>query len=360
MAKAPDFKTASVEDIENFVSQASPEMLENHISHMDKKQILATILKINETNDGNWRLKTRAAIMGISNRSFLEIVGGVLTIPQIFELLDSTLCLEDKHHWKLSPILVGMSHETFTKFLLFGTDKEITILKHESVTEPVQHHLTLLSHELTNQIKDLEIQMSKVSLEIEHLNTNEISRTQAQEFYNRIDEFSLTFHHLLQKTNLVLALAWNTYRLDLIESLNVTKDHCNKSLHLGIGNKQNSNEPGLYSQLKRRLFRVYGDVDESDNIDALHEDEPAIEGLSKLEVWYLRDYLELGLLPGVEKPEDLDVDLSKHTESERMKHREKLFALAKQTLGKMGLSTVNDLKEAHIFSKKTLREYIEK
>jgi hypothetical protein len=359
MAKAPDFKTASLDDIEKFVSHCSPEVLEKHIDNMDHIQVRASIIQINEANDGNWRKKTQAAIKGLTDRSLLEAAGMELSIPQIFELLDSTLCLEDKHHWKLSPILVGMSHETFSKFLLFGTEKEISILKHESITEPVQHHLTLLSHELANQIKDLEIQMQSISREIENLNIHEMSRNDAQEFSNRIDELSLTFHHLLEKNNLVLAIAWNTYRLDLIESLNVTKDHCQKSLLRGIGNKNNPNTPGLYTQLKQRLFRVYGDPLEPEKIDSLHDHEPAIEGISKLEVWYLRDYLDYGLLPGIKKPEELDLDLSKHTESERMKHRERLFALAKHTLENMGLSSVNDLKEANIFSKKTLKEYID-
>lgn len=359
MGKVPDFKTAPLEDVEKFVTHCSPEELENYIAQMDNAQIRATVIKINETNDGNWRKKTRAVVVGLSDRSQLETVGEALTIPQIFELLDTTLCLEDKHHWKLSPILVGMTHEIFSKFLLFGTAKEISILKHESVTEPVQHHLTLLSHELANQIKDLEIQMQGLSKEIELLNIIELGRNEAQAFANRIDELSLTFHHLLEKTNIVLSLAWNTNRLDLIESLNVTKDHCQKSLLYGIGNKHNPNAQGLYNEFKQRLFRIYGDPLQSEKIESLHEDEPAIEGLSKLEVWYLRDYLDLGLLPGVKKPEELDLDLSQHTESERMKHREKLFALARHTLEKIGLSTVNDLKEANIFSKKTLKEYID-
>ncbi len=359
MAKAPNFKTADAEEIAKFAANATPEVLENEISHMDKNQIRSTLVKINETNDGNWRKKTRAAIVGLTDRSLLEAAGNILTIPQIFELLDTILCIEDKHHWKLSPILVGMSHDIFSKLILFGTEKEIAILKHESVTEPVQHHITLLSHEFTETIKDLEIQIFSITREIELLNVNELGRNEAQEIINRIDEISLQFHHLLEKANIVLALAWNTLRLDLIENLNVSKDRSNKMLIHAIGNKHIPNSPGLYTDLKLRLFRIYNDPHTPEKIESLREDEPAIEGLSKLEVWYLRDYLDLGLLPGIIKPEELDLDLSKHTEAERMEHREKLFSLARNTLEKLGLITVNDLKEANIFSRKTLKEFIE-
>lgn len=359
MVKIPDFKTATSEDVGKFAVLCTPEVLENQISKMDKSQIRAVIHKINETNDVNWRKKTKAAIIGLAERPLLEAAGIALTIPQIFELLDSTLCIEDKNHWKLSPILVGMSHDTFSKFLLFGTEKEISILKHESVTEPVQHHLTLLSHELANGIKDHEIRLFSISREIDLLNINELGRNEAQEMANRIDELSLSFHHLLEKTNIVLALAWNSNRLDLIESLNTTKDHCNKSLIYAIGNKHVTNSQGLYTALNQRLFRVYSDPLHPETVESLREEEPAIEGLSKLEVWYLRDYLDLGLLPGIHKPEELDLDLSKHTEAERMEHRERLFALARKTLEKLGLKTVNNLKDANIFSKKTLKEFIE-
>jgi hypothetical protein len=51
--------------------------------------------------------------------------------------------------------------------------------------------------------------------------------------------------------------------------------------------------------------------------------------------------------------------LAKHTEAERMEHRESLFTLARKTLEKLGLTSVNNLKEANIFSKKTLKEFIE-
>ena len=90
----------------------------------------------------------------------------------------------------------------------------------------------------------------------------------------------------------------------------------------------------------------------------MKDDEPAVEGLVKFSVWYLKDYWELGLLPGVEKQADLDIDMEKHTEAERAEYREKLFTLARDTLDQVGLSTVGDLKNAFIFSKQTLQEYI--
>ncbi len=350
--KAPDFKALSAENAADYALQATPDALESAIGKMNQEQVMAVIQKIDEGNDSKWRKKIRAAIMGLSEKPTLEEAGKVLSIPQIFELLDKLLGIEDKHHWKLSPLLVGISHDTFSKFLQSAGEKEINLLKLDSVTEPVQHHLTLLTHELENTVKYLRNQIESMLLNINKLDVNILGIKDVRDLHSRIGDLSTSLLQLLDRTNTALSIAWNTTRLDLIMSLNAIKDMCQRLITHGIGKKEIRESSGLYNQLTERLFRIYGDPQHPENVESLREVEPAIEGLAKLSVWYLKDYLELGLLPHVDTSIDFDKDISDHNE------KEKLFSLARLTLEKLGLYTVNDLKTACIFSKKTLKEFL--
>jgi hypothetical protein len=357
----PELGSKSLEELSRYVEKASPNELEVAVSQMNIEQLQQTILQIDKDKDAKWKQKIRAVILGLNNRSQLEIAAAKLTVDQVIELIDKTLQLEDKHHWKLSPLLVGMQFEIFAQILSQASPSQLQVLQHEGVTEPVQHQLTALSHELSNQILEIETEIDRIDEELENLKLNEMDREDVLELQHQIGVYSEFFERCFQQANKALAIAWNTNRLDLIESLNKIKDSCQKYNIYGVGLPRNAESPatGLYNKIELKLFSIYGDPEDPSNREALRDNEPALEALVKFSIWYLRDYWELGLLPSVKRQEDLDLDLSKHSELERTHHREQLFTQAQNNLKHIGLATVSDLKNAYIFSKKTLREYIQ-
>lgn len=357
----PDFESIDHEEFTRFVTQSTPDEIEFSISKMNLEQIKSVIQILDKGKNSNCKQKIRAAILGLNKRPQLEVASSQLSLDQVLELIDKTLQIEDKHHWKLSPIIVGLPFEVFSQLLNSASEKQLQLLQHEGVTEPVQHQITTLSHEFSNQIEQIENEIDRFCDEINNLNLEEIDREYVFEIHHRIGLFSEFFELCFQKANKALAIAWNTNRLDLIEILNKVKDSCQKYNIYGIGMPRGEkNLPsGLYSIIEDKLFSVYGNPNDTFDPEALRDDEPAIEGLAKFSVWYLKDYWEMGLLPSVKDPDDLDLDLSKHSEIKRARFREELFAQAKKNLEKIGLSTVSDLKKAYIFNKRTLREYIQ-
>jgi hypothetical protein len=358
---APSLETLDPEELVAFIGKTSPDELESLISKMNIDQIKSTITQIDKGKDDHWNAKTRAAILGLNKRPQLEAAANRLSVDQVVELIDKTLQVEDKHHWKLSPLLIAISFEVFLQLLSQATDKQLQVLQHEGVTEPVQHQLTALSHELSHQIESIEKEIDLFYQEIENIDLEEIRREEVLEIKHKIGLYSEFFEKTFQTASRALRIAWNTNRLDLIESLNKIKDSCQKYNIYGIGvpKTKDSLSTGMYKKLDDKLLGIFGDPADTHDRDALRDEEPAIEGLVKFSVWYLRDYWDLGLLPEVKNPDNLDLDLAKHSEAERTRFREDLFAKVQANLEKIGLTTVADLKDAYIFSKKTLQEYIQ-
>lgn len=340
MGKKIDFKSCSDEEFVAFILKASAEQLESRADEMNAEQISLAIQ--NSSNE-----KTRALIVGLSQRPLLEATGKALNSAQFFDLLSHTLQIEDKHNWKLSPLLVGINAATFTDILIHASVKDRQILNHESITEPMQYQITRLVKEMKNRLHELGACADMLLIEPEKINIDSLTRKEALGFFEKIDQTAKEFYKLFDLTNQALEIAWNSKRLDLIESLNQIKDYCTRYLTLTLGN---SGKPstGLYALWENKLFGIYGNPNNSEDVEALSENEPAIEGIVKFSVWYLKDYYEMGLLPGIKSPKELDTEF-----------REKLFDLARVTLETMGLCTVKDLKNSYIFSRKTLQEYID-
>lgn len=312
---------------------------------MDKEDLNAVIPLLSEQYDPEWQKKLVALVSRLSRHSDLEIIGKLASYPQILTIVDRC---QDKD--KLGPLFVGMNHSFFLEVLMNATPDQLAILKHESITEPIQHHLTLLIHEFLLIFASAEAQLKALENEIAGIDLKQISGHEILEYREKIKHFELYHHHLLEKINRCLAIAWNTNRQDLIEKFNVIKDQCQKVLKYLIGQPKTDSEQsvGLYGSLEKLLDSVYADPDHPESVESLKDSEPAIEALVKLSVWYLQDYWEIGLLPAVQTREELS----------RPEIREKLFHDVENNLSKLGLHRVMDLKEANIYSKKTLIDYI--
>lgn len=350
-----DFKNSSIEEAIRYVMESNLDQIESGIASMSPEQIVAVINQINNMQENDFR-KTGAIIRGLDTRLQLEAAGKAISASQLLGLFNKTL-KEEKHHWKLSPLLVGMPHETFSQLLQEASVEQLYLLQNEGVTEPVQHHLTLLGHEINAQFNQTLQEIELFLKNIDFIDTQTLTSQNVNSLFRQIDLFSLVLAKLLDIANKSLGIAWNTRRVDLIDSFSRTKNSCQKILSEEIGQKAPAT--GLYQKLESKLFSIFGDSTDPTQIDAVHDEEPVREALVKFSIWYLRDYWEIGLLPRIKNLEEFDLDLTKNSEEERLQFRQELFEEAQKKLAQLGLLTVKDLKKAHIFSRKTLEEYIQ-
>jgi hypothetical protein len=351
-----DFTNSSLEKALHYFSESDTEQIESGISTMTPEQVIAIITYANSVSENGIKNKIEAIVRGLNTPLQLEAAGKVIS-PFLLVGLFYTTLKEEKHYWKLSPLLVGMPRKSFNQLLCQVSTEQLHFLQNEGVTEPIQHHLTLLSHEINirfNQtLREIELYQSNINLIETHLLTSQ----NIDPLIHQIDSFSLTLKELLDMANKALAIAWNTKRLDLIDSFSRMKNGCQKILSEEIGLK--IPVTGLYEKFENKLFSIFGNSNDSTQMDAIKDDEPAREALVKFSIWYLRDYWEVGLLPEIKDFNKLDLELAKLSEEQRSVYRQELFEEAQKNLSQLGISTVKDLKKARIFSKRTLEEYIQ-
>lgn len=345
----------SNEELASYVRLITPKKLEEIAPSLLLSQFSVVLLNINEEKDADWQKKTVALIQGAKGQEHLEAAGHVLTLPQLQELLKKSIGSE-----KLQPILVGLPHSRFVDLLMVASDKELMVLKQQSSGEPIQYHLNIFHHDMTHFLDEQFKSIEKFSQDIEQLNLEELSRAELLSLFACIKEYSEWDVKALNLTNRALQIAWNTNRPDIIEKLSNLKDRCKKFNVYIVGDLHKGKTPstGIFAKLEDKLNSIYGDPNNPNDVEALKDNESSMDGIAKCSVWYLQDYWEAGLLPHIKSKDKLDLPANTFTEKERSEYREKLFNSVSSNLERLGLATVKDLKQAHIFSKKSLREYI--
>lgn len=264
----------------------------------------------------------------------LEAVGQALTITQVLNLFKIEILPKNS----LAPLLVGITPETFINFLKNGSEENILFLKDNLHNEPLQHHLTLISHQLSQEITTLNQKGLDLSVDIDTLPVeNDAFLAINQELESLYEQFKT----LLLTLDKALQLAWISERRELITELSNIKEKGERSKVALLGHPQEGFFPstGLFEKLKRRLESIFG--------EALNDNDPALDGLTQFSLWYPRDYWELGLLPHYIDSATVDQEDSSI-----------ILAHAKETLRKIGLQNVGDLKKCGIYSKRVLKEYI--
>lgn len=344
-----EFADMSNEQVAQWAELMDADQIKLHASELNPNQIQALIVSINEENDQDWRTKTRASVEGLTKSTQLEAIGRALSPSQALDLIAHNIQWEDSHRNKLASLLVGMPNHVFIRMLKDAKSEHLETLKFESMTEAIQHHLTILSHELDAHIQTLDGVLTDIENEIDTLEIKALGYTDRAVLEKRIEELGYQYRQNLTVIDKALSLAWNTNRLDIIEKISRLKEIYQRALSSFVGERHYNGNPstGLYLKLENKLFSVYGNPNDPKDINALQNDDPAIEGLSKLSVWYLKDYLAMGLLPNADYAEVEDVE-----------QRSKLMLEAKHNLERLGLITVGDLKRRGIFSKKSLIEWL--
>jgi hypothetical protein len=289
--------------------------------------------------------KLREALQGAKDTNSLESIGKHLPIEQLTSLRE---LLYQEFRAKLPAVLVGLPAPQFTHLLQNVAETDLQSFKDLAQTEPMQHHLTVLSHELQHRLASQAQEIENLSREISQIDIATLDNEDTLLLEKKIDEIRQALEELSSLNNKALAIAWNTARPDLIETFSHVRERSETLLSKEVGRIRNgSNSPtGLYEYLENHLFKVYTS---GAPFESLTDEEPAIEALAKFSVWYPEDYGSIGLL---------------HTPSGNSgadpHQQDQLLKEVNESLMSVGLKTVADLKKARIFSKKTLQEYIRK
>jgi hypothetical protein len=329
--------------------------------HVPNAQMVSAIASLREDQASDWRTKLRDLVLGLHDIGQLEEAGKALNSDQILDILTASREWDQAQQSKLPSLFVGLPHTVFADILAQLNPIQLGALKHESLSGPVQHHLTLFIHETERQLSQDADALAQLQAEIQQLDTADITFTEIQAIKQKIEAIRNQYDAPLEKLKQALAIAWNTNRTDLIEKLSSLRESCQKVCQDFIGQSATSQtrSSGLYDILEGRLNQVYGDPNDPQDIEALKDDEPAIEALMRFSIWYLRDYWGIGLLPSIQSENQLDLGPALHDENERTAYREKLFAEVEQNLRTLGIVTLRDLKQLGIYSKKGLVTFIQ-
>ena len=290
----------------------------------------------------------------------IEELARSLNLTQFLDLLNLSTQLTEGVARKLNPLLVGIPHELFSESLLQLSDEQLKILCRIGEGEPLHYHLTLLTHELSNQAKACADDIESLVKAIDTYDINRIHQTDLESFRKRMQTAADFFRVALKKIDVILALAWNSNREELIERLTSLKENWLRYVTHELGTPAAPPRPatGVYERFDRHFGEVYGS-NEPHPLHGLSDDDLALEALAALSIWYIEDYWEIGLLPGIEHAKHLQLDPKNYDEKARREHREQLILKARQNLESIGLKTVADLKQKRLYSKLMLMQYIE-
>ncbi len=367
-----DFNTLTNEEVAHFVIHMTPEELQVYANELSPLHLSIAVAVLQPQYDPLWKEKFLIIASSVKEKPMLESIGKTLSLVQALELLEADQTKYLSVQENLPPIFVGLSAAMFIQILSAATPGQLNMLKLAAGTEPIQHHLSLFIRETHNALADFEQQYASLCEEIAALNIFTLTRADLSALKLKLNNFSLRAKDLLFILNKALAVSWNTLRTDLIDHLNKHKEQIQRYSHVLIGEPCSSDHAaatGLYNQLDAHLSAIYGDPLNPHDIEALQDDDPSIEALTKLSVWYPEDYIEIGLLPPHVQPEAIG-STQRNTEKDWFKNKkadsdwkpmqhEKLFVQALNNLKLLGLHTVADMKNAQIYSKNMLCEYIQ-
>ncbi len=332
---------------------------QSEISHLTPEQITLIAPAASwEYDHENWQKKLLNALAGLSTPSSLEALGKALTINQIIAILEHTVTMPTLLA-KLPPIFVGLPPPIFRGLLATIPQENLSLLKPEALTEAIQHQLTVLAHELSNELIAYQKTLELKNREIETLVLEDVGYTEIDFISHAIKDLFDAGMNIFNLTSRALVIAWNTDRLDIIESLSKIKENCQKHLTTSVGSPKEitPETTNLWVSLEKRLNSVFSDSSHTNEGEILPDHTPAIEALAKFDVWYLSDYWQIGLLPHIHSKNHLELDISENPKAQQT-HRDHLFLSVKQNLARLGLHSLGDLKSHSIYSRKALDEFV--
>lgn len=353
-----DFDSPSNKEWLNLFVQDSSTPLRDILPTLTESQLTQCVKLLEDYSIPNAFSKLIYILEHVNESNRLESFAKGLSTEQFLMILDhlsQTPSLKNK----LSPLLVGLPSPIFLQVLEKINPLFLNCLKHESMTEPLQHLLTLFIHDCEYRLESAHEAIVMHRRLIQELEPHTLSFQQLEDTEAQIFKLHQILADRLQAINHAQAILWNANRIDLIDKLSQLKEQFFYLLNKQIGHpSDHESATGLYQVLEESLSRVFAGDPFLDIDTSLQDEDSALEGFTKFSIWYFKDYWELGLLPSVQYAYQLELDPAEHTEQDILNHRQQLFTAVQKSLDKLKLSSVKDLKNAKIFSKSLLEHYI--
>lgn len=343
-------------EILELMNQLNPQELEKFSEKISPLQVQLAILSLKEPTSPHWSAKLHALFTGVKNIAVLEAIGRAINLDQLLQFIEFG-ALDREQAWKLFPVFVTISHPLFSQMLLEMPEGKKMQLQNLCASEPIQHHLLLFIHELKAITEDFENEYYQKQAEIKQISGINLEPKDLATIQSGLGDFRDRVNMVRFKIENALSLAWNASSGDLIELLSEQREGIERFLYSMIGHPHhnNTNASGLYRLLEDQLSKIFGKDINGAEYDALKDNEPAIEALARLNLWYIEDYWKIGLLP--QESDSTKLSLPFITEDNLL---EKYRNLVEQNLRLIGLKTIKDFKRHHLVSKPLLIDYIAK
>lgn len=297
----------------------------------------------------DWPEKTIALFKGFKKMGQWEMAAKGLTLPQV-QILLRYFGLEAKS-FPLAPFFVGLTPSVFSLLMQCIEPPILASLRGECIEEPLQHQLTLLCHELAGQQELLFKEVEEFKSAVCSLQPIELLEEDVAIHLAKINYLAQRYQQAYTMASNGLDLAWNSERADLIEKLMALKEQLFRFLKFEVGAPSLGEKAatGLYFFFEKQITLIF---------EKLQDSDPAMEALTALNIWYLADYSEVGLLP--QSPLKELVNLQEKITDETLKQERiaQLHLAARQKLQQAGLNVVADFKKELICSKKILKNYL--
>ncbi|MCB1149690.1 MAG: hypothetical protein KDK48_05940, partial [Chlamydiia bacterium] len=241
----------------------------------------------------------------LKNKEQIEAVGKAVDTKTSLAILKDFLQWNPEEHWKISSLLVGLSHQVFVTVLTTASTVHIQVLQHEALRESLQHHLTLFAHEMEHEVNKRSDEIEALNHRLTHLDPLKLTVQEFAELKETIGKIQRSLNGMCILIDRALSVAWNSQRPDIIDSLSHAKE---TSIRMG---KEHLGE----LPYKKIGDQVFGGE------EAVLDSDPAVEALAKLNIWYLKDYFALGLLPSAFSEKEVELDKLKLSEKELSEKR---------------------------------------
>ncbi len=354
-----DYSTLTDEELVSHFSKMDLNMVA-HISGALPPERAANVIRCLEAESTDEMGKRICAFfLGLQTKEQVTAIGKVMNTRYTLKLIEEAVKLDHSQLWKISSLLIGLTHRVFLKVLDSASPKELEVIQHEALKEPIQHHLTVFVHEISQEVDVKAGQVLELCEKAEKTPVSEVDYETLHDWLGQIDHISKSFEPQIIKLNRALGIAWNSNRPDLIDRMNQILEtiHRTQKLMIGIQRTESGGPTGFYKILEDNLCAVFG---KQEDPKALLDTEPAVEALAKLSLWYLEDYWNAGLLPRIKDQADLHLDPKTHSDKECQEFRELLMTEVNHNLEDLNLQTVGDFKTAFIGSPEMLKETIQR
>lgn len=340
------------ESLEQFVSSSTADQFKEKLVEYSLSDIAEIFYILSKQPTMELKSKENSLLEYVDSSDQFELLAKELTSLQFLSFLE-VISRHPSFKEKLSLLLVGLQPKVFLDALHSLTSQHLNLLKQESLLEPLQFQLLQFAHLGEELESELETEIIHFNQDLQSVDIGKLTQTQLQSYDNKIKSLKNRVLVYLESASTALSLAWNSNRPDLIEKVSLTHEKLQHLLMSVIGHSsfQEKQPTGLYQKLQDHFSEIY--------TSSLKNDEPVLDGLTRLGIWHLQDYWQLGLLPSIAQIEELDLNLQQNNK-EGKNYREFLQNLIQENLKSIGLNTVGDLKKEQIFSQSLLKNYIEK